>query len=348
MKNLLLTRDNFREGVFKRDNYQCVICKEPAKDAHHIIEHRLFTDGGYYINNGASLCETHHIEAEMTTLSCEEIREKCKIEFIVLPEHFYSDMNYDKWGNVILPNGNRLKGELFDDISVQKILEKGKVLDLFQPYIKYPRTYHLPESKMGKDDRQLEDDSLLIGKEVVVTIKLDGENTSAYPDYVHARSIDGTSHESRSWVRGFLFQNVCWQLSPGMRICGENLYAKHSIEYDELKSYFYLFSVWNEMTCLSWDETLEYATLLNLEVVPQMYRGIYDKEKIFKEYNTNWKGPKTEGFVLRLADSFLYKDFRKSVAKFVEPSFRQVVNSAHGHWISQKITPNKLKDAAGS
>jgi len=33
----LLTRDEFREGVFKRDNYKCVVCGAPAKDAHHII-----------------------------------------------------------------------------------------------------------------------------------------------------------------------------------------------------------------------------------------------------------------------------------------------------------------------
>jgi hypothetical protein len=31
----LLTRDEFREGVFKRDAHKCVICGEPAKDAHH-------------------------------------------------------------------------------------------------------------------------------------------------------------------------------------------------------------------------------------------------------------------------------------------------------------------------
>lgn len=38
MEPKLLSRDDFREGVFLRDNHQCVICKEPGKDAHHIIE----------------------------------------------------------------------------------------------------------------------------------------------------------------------------------------------------------------------------------------------------------------------------------------------------------------------
>lgn len=63
--NKLLTRDIFRESVFSRDNHKCVICGNPAKDAHHIIERRLFSDGGYYIDNGASLCEEHHIKCNV-------------------------------------------------------------------------------------------------------------------------------------------------------------------------------------------------------------------------------------------------------------------------------------------
>lgn len=76
MKNegkILLTRDEFREGVFKRDNHKCVICGKPAQDAHHIMEKRLFDNCGYYLDNGASLCGKHHIEAEQTILSCEKI-----------------------------------------------------------------------------------------------------------------------------------------------------------------------------------------------------------------------------------------------------------------------------------
>ena len=84
--NSLLTRDVFRNTVFERDNFKCVICKAPAKDAHHIIERRLFDNGGYFISNGASLCEKHHIDAEMTTLSCKDIRDAAGIDEIVLPE----------------------------------------------------------------------------------------------------------------------------------------------------------------------------------------------------------------------------------------------------------------------
>ena len=337
--NKLLTRDAFREGVFERDSHRCVICGEPAKDAHHILERRLFHDGGYYLNNGASLCEIHHIEAEQTTLSCDEIRVKSGITDIVIPEHFYSDYEYDKWGNILLPTGLRIKGELFYDESVQKILNQGGVLNTFQKHVKYPRTYHLPWSNLLKDDRMLSDDSNFIGKRVICSLKMDGENVSMYNDYIHARSLESSTHETRNWVKG-LWSRISYMLDDNMRICGENLYAVHSIKYDKLPSYFMMFSMWIDNTCLSWDETLEYAEVLGLYTVPVIYDGIYDKSAILEAFKPYEK--LNEGYVIRIADHFNYIDFRRSVAKYVRPEFRQVVNNSHGHWISKKIDVNQL------
>ena len=337
----LLTRDNFREGVFERDNHKCVICGEPGKDAHHILERRLWNDGGYYLNNGATLCEKHHIEAETTILDCNTIREKCKIDKILLPEQLYDEYEYDKWGNIIQPTGQRLKGELFYDESVQKILEKGDVLKSFSKYVKYPRTYHLPWSHLLKDDRQLENDEQFIGKRVIVSLKKDGENSTMYNDYFHARSLNSGSHPTRNWVK-VLWAQIYYLIDDYMRICGENLYAVHSIQYDNLESYFYMFSIWIENKCLSWDETKDYATILGLHTVEVIYDDIYDKNKIhnlfLKEHSNE------EGYVIRLADEFTYSNFRKSVAKFVKPEFRQVINNSHGHWISKKIEVNKLNE----
>lgn len=196
MKNKLLTRDEFRNKTFERDNHKCIVCGDKAKDAHHIIERRLFTDGGYYLDNGASLCEKHHIQAEETTIGCEELREKIGITKPVIPEHFYSDINYDKWGNILLPTGVRIKGELFYDESVQKILKQGDVLQYFQKHIKYPRTYHLHWSNLLKDDRMLKNYDNFVNKRVIVTLKMDGENTTMYNDYIHARSLENASHKS--------------------------------------------------------------------------------------------------------------------------------------------------------
>lgn len=337
-----LTRDDFREGVFKRDGHKCVICGEPAKDAHHIMERRLFDDGGYHLANGASLCQIHHIQAEETTLSCEEIRTAAKIKEVILPGHLYNDndFTYDKWGNIIMPNGSRVRGELFYDESVQKILAQGNVLNQFSKYVKYPRTMHLPWSeKMTKDDRVLESVKHFEGKEVVVSIKFDGENTTMYKDHIHARSLDSASHPSRKWVKG-LWGKIGYEIPEGWRLCGENLFAVHTIPYKNLDSYFYLFSIWNDKNvCLSWDETLEYAELLGLNTVPVLYKGIWDEAKIKALFKDEMDGNKCEGYVVRLADEYPYGEFRRSLAKFVSGKF--VIK--HGHWAQQQIFENELK-----
>ena len=122
----LLTRDAFREGVFLRDGHKCVFCDKPAKDAHHILERRLWPDGGYYLENGASVCEEHHLACERTAISVEDVRNAAAIRKVWVPPHFYDDHVYDKWGNPVLEDGRRGKGELFFDESVQKALKEGQ------------------------------------------------------------------------------------------------------------------------------------------------------------------------------------------------------------------------------
>lgn len=335
---MLLSRDDFRNAVFARDNNKCVFCDELAVDAHHIIERRLFKDGGYYVDNGASVCEFHHLECEKTNISVEEVREACNIYNVILPEHLYSDQIYDKWGNIILPDGMRLKGELFYDVSVQKIL-KDK-LSLFIEKIKYPRTYHLPWSEnLTSDDRMMPDISFFNGKRVIVTEKMDGENTSLYKKYFHARSVSSRSHESQNWVKQF-WGNISFEIPDGWRICGENLYAKHSIKYEQLETYFMGFSIWNDKNiCLSWDETLEWFELLDIKSVPVLYDGVFNESKI-KALWSNSKWDIMEGYVIRVADSFDYKDFRNSVGKYVRKNHVQTIK----HWkYGQQMEVNKLK-----
>lgn len=99
----LLTRDQFRAGVFKRDGNKCVVCKGTSQDmaAHHIIERKLFPDGGYYLDNGATLCDTHHWDAEKNVLLPDVIRQKAGIKSVILPPSFDPTKKYDKWGNCV-------------------------------------------------------------------------------------------------------------------------------------------------------------------------------------------------------------------------------------------------------
>lgn len=58
-------RSNFRDSVFKRDKYKCCFCSETNNlDAHHITDINLMSNGGYVKENGISLCEKHHLDAE--------------------------------------------------------------------------------------------------------------------------------------------------------------------------------------------------------------------------------------------------------------------------------------------
>lgn len=338
----LLTRDLFREQVFQRDGHNCVICKKPGQDAHHIVERRLWDDGGYFLGNGATLCGPCHIRAEETTLSCREIREAAGIERIWLPGHLYADYEYDKWGNIENANGTRVKGELFNDESVQKILAQGGVLDRFSPYIKYPRTYHLPHSPgRTHDDKSLYDYSIFEGNEVVITEKLDGENTTFYWDgYSHARSLDSGNHPSRNWSKNRM-SSVVYNLPEGWRICGENLYAKHSIHYKNLKSLFQVFSIWdNDNNCLSWSDTDEYTQLLEVDLAPVLYRGLYHNNLIsdtLAKLQFRMNSDEVEGFVIRNAHQFSYGNFRRNVGKYVRAE--HVV--ANTHWIKTAMIPNE-------
>jgi len=339
IEHKLLTRDEFREQTFARDNHTCVFCSRPAVDAHHILERRLWPDGGYYLNNGASVCEEHHIKCEMTEISVEDIRLVCKITKPIIPSHLYDDQPYDKWGNPVMPNGQRLKGELFYDESVQKILSLGKVLDLFTHYVKYPRTHHLPWSEcVNDDDRVIASLDAFAGKRVIVTEKMDGENTTMYRDYIHARSIDSRTHPTRNWVKQFWSQ-ISADIPEGWRVCGENLYAKHSIEYNALETYFMGFSLWNDRnTCMSWDDTVEWFTLMDIKPVPVLYDGDFNEKTIRALWDIkDWK--QCEGYVVRLADSFSYGEFKHKAAKFVRKNHIQTTK----HWMhGQRIEPNTL------
>jgi hypothetical protein len=205
---------------------------------------------------------------------------------------------------------------------------------------KYPRTWHLPFSKGATDDdKTLGSVDHFVEQEVVVTEKMDGENTTIYSDsYMHARSVDSRSHESQTWVRAFA-ANVGHDIPEGWRVCGENVYAQHSISYNRLETYFYVFAIYNEdNVCLSWDETVEWAALLGLTTVPVLYRGIWNEEAIKACYDgTSKVGDEGEGYVVRLAGSFAYDDFSRSLAKFVREDH---VQTGAKHWRSCAVVAN--------
>lgn len=121
--NTLLSREAFKTACFARDNHTCVFCDKPAIDPHHILDRKLFHDGGYYLNNAASVCEEHHIACEKTLITLSKVYAACGITEPKLPDGFDSSVEYDKWGNIIVSDIKRIPGPLFKDTAVQKIFK---------------------------------------------------------------------------------------------------------------------------------------------------------------------------------------------------------------------------------
>jgi len=206
-------------------------------------------------------------------------------------------------------------------------------------HVRYPRTPHLPWSPGAtSDDVRAGELSGLRGREVVVTEKLDGENTTLYADGVHARSLDSAHHPSRTWVKA-LQGRISGQIPAGWRICGENLFARHSIEYKELDSWFYGFSVWDSDNCLDWDLTARFLRRLGVPTPPVLWRGVFD-ERVLRALRLDTA--RQEGYVVRAVDGFRREEFGARVAKWVRPAHVE----SDTHWMHAAVVVNGLGPAA--
>jgi hypothetical protein len=212
-------------------------------------------------------------------------------------------------------------------------------------YVKYPRTWHLPDSpNRGADgDHVFAGYDTFEGREVVVTEKLDGENTTIYADgYCHARSLSSGYHPTRTWVRA-LAGRIAYALPAGFRISGENTFGRHSIAYDALPSYFQLFAVYDGDTCLSWDETAAWSQRLEVDLVPLLYRGGFDRARVLALLDgPSAFGPEREGVVVRWADAFDVADHQRAVGKLV----RKDHVKTDQHWMHGEVSANGLASGA--
>lgn len=336
-----LTREEFKKTVFARDKGKCVFCAAPAVDAHHILDRKLFADGGYHLDNGASVCGEHHLRCEDTSITVEEVRRACGITSAALPPGIEPDDVVDKWSNFILCDGRKVAGPLFFDDAVQKLL-RGEV-GMYEHRFKFPRTFHSPWSlSLMNDDRRHPDMGVFTGQRVIVTEKYDGEGFTGYRDGSHARSLDSANHPSRNMAKQ-LHAEFAHEIPEGWRVSAENTYATHSIKYrrdlgNALPSFLMGFMVWDEQNrSLPWDETVDYLQLFGVTPVRVLYDGVYD-EDMLKAMAAAQDPQLIEGYVIRLAGSLEYEHFFTGVAKYVRAKH---VNTSK-HWMTAEIVPNEL------
>jgi len=152
--------------------------------------------------------------------------------------------------------------------------------------------------------------------------------------------VSSRHHPSRSWVKN-LHAQIRLEIPDGWRIVGENVYAKHSIHYTGLPSYFFVFAVFDEHgVSLPWGETVDCATGLGLSKVPVLRRGKFDCSWIrdFDEGRSQFGDSEREGYVVRRWGSISPHEHHISVAKYVRAGHVQTDE----HWMRQQIVPNEL------
>lgn len=171
-------------------------------------------------------------------------------------------------------------------------------------------------------------------RDAVASTKMDGECTTIGREedgvYSHARSIDSKGHWSRNHIKQ-LAAMIGNDIPLGWRICGENMAAVHSIKYDQLESFFYVFSVWDENNvCLQYDKMVEFCGALGLSVVPVLARGPWSVLEAGFKNHFGLDFTKDEGYVVSNAAGFRYEDAQKNVAKVVRANHVQTDE----HWMS--------------
>lgn len=190
---------------------------------------------------------------------------------------------------------------------------------------KYNRTPHLPYSLGATSDDKMSDNTKsLIGIDIIISEKLDGENNGMDDIGVYARSH--AAYTTSPWTREIrqLHQlKVKGNLEDGVFIFGEGMEGIHSIEYSKLTSYFYIFGVRDNNIWIPWEGVEEYSYLLDIPTVPVLFKGVVNSEKELKQLveglvsKPSSLGGQIEGVVVRNASLFHNDDFADNVMKWV-------------------------------
>ena len=214
---------------------------------------------------------------------------------------------------------------------------------------KYPRTYHFPFSPGATSDDKIVDEGwfeYLKGKELVITEKLDGSNTAIMQSGVYSRSHAAPSvneWDEYLFKHGGIFDKVKPLISEDEIIYGENMYAVHSIEYEHLPDYFFVFNIRNSEEYYSWSEIEEMCEITGLKHVPLLNRAVFNKPEDLQTTilelmkNGSTFGNTIEGVVVRVAERFPIQNFKHNVIKYVRANHVQTDVHWTKNWKQAKL-----------
>ncbi|CTQ55741.1 hypothetical protein LP7551_04287 [Roseibium album] len=250
--------------------------------------------------------------------------------------------------------------------------------------IKYPRTRHLEGSRLQigdlSDDQRIAD---LAGKLLIVEEKVDGANCALSYEADAIPRLQSRGHFLTGGHRERHFDLFkTWASVHAARLfealgCryimyGEWMYAKHTVFYDQLPSYFLEFDLYDRFSeqFLSTAQRREVLFGLPVMPVPVVHKGEVAsveqvrslvRSSLFK--SSQWRqslqeaaeisGNRMEMVEQQTEDSDLseglylkLEDDRNVVGrfKFVRADFVQAIAASDGHWQSRPILPNRLAD----
>ena len=212
---------------------------------------------------------------------------------------------------------------------------------------KYPKTRYLSFSP-SKDNIDVHETGLFdmnnfINKDLIITTKMDGSNLQMSQERLAARNGKYANHKSFDLAK-VLYNEIGYKIPNDFIIFGEWLYAKHSIHYDDLISYFQVFAVYDKSynIYLNWQDVEKLSDNLKLSTVQKLgsikSNVLTEIEQLITEFGENYINQEGgEGIVVRNSNSF--SDFNNNVAKYV----RKNHVTTDEHWTQQKLIRNILK-----
>jgi hypothetical protein len=311
-------------------------CDKEAVDAHHIIERALWDaereDSGYVEGNGAPLCYLHHMDAEKSYITPNQLRRWCGISPAILPKELvpsHLGVNYDKWGMPYKPMPDRAR-------------------------IKYPHTPFFRCSPGGHVEEKRENTVIpyeaLCNKDVVFTLKMDGSNATFDCNGVAARNATDASHASFDMLKSLhaLFKSM---IPEHLQFFGEWLYAKHSIHYTgdlALEDRLQLFAAIDHTSgeWLGWKSIQDWAGVLDIGTVPTLneclptrFTSPKDLENVVKITGKTIVEQGHEGIVVRSMYSYPWNELSQNIGKYVRKDHVQTST----HWANQRIIRNEVR-----
>lgn len=252
--------------------------------------------------------------------------------------------------------------------------------------LKYPRTPHMEGSRLQVGDEDLSQIPFrhIFGRNIVIEEKIDGANCGISFDGDGNLLLQSRGHYLTGGYREHHF-NLLKQwatihvdklfdaLSDRYVMYGEWMYAKHTVFYDELPSYFMEFDIYDRERGVFLDTPSRRKITDKIGIissVPVIGQGLYDnKEDILKlighsnyisdhhidtlrdvakrhkldqeqQVSETDASGTMEGLYIKLEEDGIVKER----FKFVRLEFVQAIIQSNSHWLSRPILPNQLKD----